>query len=197
MITVAITGGYATGKTVVANMFAGLGAEVLVADRIAHMTMQPYSSVWKGIVEFFSKRILKRDDQIDRPKLARIVFRDKKKLNRLNKIVHPAVKEELKRIIQDRRRKGRIKILAVEIPLLYEVGMADWFDKVIVVTCNNDIQYKRGRARTSKKELLLRISSQWPVTKKEKLADFIVDNSGTMEETKRKVVAIWNKLKEG
>lgn len=196
MITVAITGGYATGKTVVANMFAGLGAEVLVADRIAHMTMQPYSTVWKGIAGFFGKGILKSDDQIDRRKLAEIVFRDKKKLRRLNNIVHPAVKEELERIIKDRRVKGKVRVLAVEVPLLFEAGMAGWFDKIVVVKCSKNEQFKRARQRekTTGEELLLRIKSQWPMTKKEKLADFVVDNSGTMSETKRQVVEIWKEL---
>lgn len=196
MITIAITGGYATGKTVAANMFAGLGAEVLLSDRIAHMCMQPYTAVWKAIAGYFGRGILKSDDQIDRRKLARIVFRDKRKLKKLNQLVHPAVKAELERIIRDRKKKKRIKVLAVEVPLLYEAGMADWFDKVVVVVCNKDVQQERAGRRDdiSKRELLLRIKRQWPLARKKRLADFIVDNSSTMAETKRQVVNVWKEV---
>lgn len=196
MITVAITGGYATGKSVVANMFARLGAEVLSADKIAHIAMRPHTPVWKEIVGYFGRDILKKDDQIDRRKLAKIVFSDKRRLKRLNEIVHPFVIEELKRIIQDKVTKYKIGVFVIEIPLLFETGLESWFTKNIVVLCNKTVQVERAKRRDkiSNKELLLRIKSQWSIAKKKKLANFIVDNSGTRLETKRQAAGIWEVL---
>lgn len=197
MITIGITGGYATGKTVVADMFAGQGVEVVCTDRIAYMAIQPYTSAWKKVVDFFGKDILKEDDQINRRKLAKIVFADKKKLEKLNRFVHPLVKAELKRIIKDKKTKAKTEILAIEIPLLFEAGMEDWFDKIVVVTCKKDVQYKMADRRDNipKEELLQRINSQWPLSRKKKMADFVIDNSGTMEETKRQVIKVCDELK--
>lgn len=196
MITVAITGGYATGKTVVVNMFAKLGAHVLSADKIAHIAMRPHTPVWKEVVGYFGRGILKKDDQIDRRKLAKIVFSDKRRLKRLNEIVHPFVVRELKRTIQDKATRYRTGIFVIEVPLLFEVGLESWFRKNIVVVCNKEVQFERAkrRDRISNKELLMRIKSQWAIAKKKKLADFIVDNSGTRLETRRQVVGIWEEL---
>lgn len=196
MIRIGITGGYATGKTVVANMFAGQGAEVICADKIVHMVMQPYTAVWEKIIKVFSKKILKKNNNIDRRKLAKIVFTDKKKLVKLNRLVHPSVKMELKRIIQDRESKKKTKILALEIPLLFEAGMEDWFDKIVVVACNEDVQYKRAKRRDGvhKIELSQRIKNQWSLGKKEKRADFVVDNNGSRADTRRQVAEIWKIL---
>lgn len=192
MITIGITGGYATGKTAVAKMFAGQGAEVICADKIVHKVMQPYTAVWEKIIKVFSKKILKNNNNIDRRKLAKIVFTDKKKLVKLNRLVHPSVKMELKRIIQDRESKEKTKILALEIPLLFEAGMEDWFDKIVVVTCTKKVQYKRAKIRDglSGGEFLQRIKSQWSLSKKKRKADFVVDNSGNVAETRRQVAEI-------
>lgn len=196
MITIGITGGYATGKTLVAGMFKRLGAKVLFADRIAHRLMRPNTPVWKDVVGYFGQDILKKNGWIDRDKLARVIFADPKKRAILNKMVHPVVIEELKRLIQERHTTRRNSVLVVEIPLLFEVGLAGWFTKTVVVTCKRDVQYIRAerRDKISRKEILQRVKSQWPLTKKERMADFVIDNSGSAEETMWQVKRIWEEL---
>lgn len=198
MITIGLTGGYATGKTKTAEIFLKLGAEVLYADKIAHRFIRPYTSVWKNIVKNFGKEILGAGNRINRKKLGDIVFSDRKLLKKLNRLVHPSVKAELRKIIRDKKKKGRTKIFILEIPLLFEAGVSGWFDKIIVVRCNKDMQYKRAYKRDDikKNNFLIRFKSQWPLNKKERLADFVVDNSGKLSETKKQVCIIWKKLKK-
>lgn len=197
MITIGLTGGYATGKTKTAGMFLKLGAEVIYADRIAHKFMRPYSPVWKNIVKNFGKEILSAGNKINRKRLGDIVFCDWKLLKKLNRLVHPSVKVELRRIIRDKKKKGRTKIFILEIPLLFEAGIRDWFDKIVVIRCSQNIQYKRACSRDNikKNDFLIRLKSQWPLNKKERLADFVVDNSGKLSETKKQVYKIWKELK--
>lgn len=192
MLVIGITGGYATGKTVVANMLKKLGAKVVDADRIARLVVKPRTLAWQKAVRYFGKGILRRDGFINRKKLARIVFSDSKKRQRLNQIVHPAVIREVKQVIKG----GKSKVLVVDAPLLFESGIEGLFDKVIVVSCSADVQFRRAKRRRggSADEILQRIKSQWPLARKIKQSDFVVDNSGSITETRRRVRKIWDKI---
>jgi dephospho-CoA kinase len=196
MLTVGLTGSYATGKTKVADMFKQFGAEVVCADKIAHRLMLPKTVVWKKIIKNFGSEIIGQRNLIDRKKLGKIVFFNKKLLKKLNALVHPQIKAEIKKIIKGKTIKGRTKILILEIPLLFEAGTKNWFNRIIVVTCSKENQYKRAfrRENITKNDFLKRLKNQWPLSRKIKLADFIVDNNGSMAKTKKQVHGIWEEI---
>ena len=196
MITIGITGGYATGKTIVANMLEKMGAKVVDADSIALSVMKPHTFVWQKAVSYFGKGILRKDGLINRRKLASIIFEDSKKRRKLNQLVHPSVITEIKRLIKVNAKRGGIRVLAVDVPLLFEAGIKGLFDTVIVVSSSAKVQYNRAKRRDKlpSTQILQRIQSQWPLAKKIKQADFVVDNSGNIAETRRQVKEIWNKM---
>lgn len=196
MITIGITGGYATGKSVVAGMFRKLGAKVVSADTIARTIMKPQTLVWKKVVKCFGKEILRKDKLINRKKLAKIVFADFDKRQKLNQLIHPSVVDEIKRIIKTTAKKGKTTILAVDVPLLFETGLEGLFDRIIVVSCRASVQIDRAKRRNnlSKYQIFQRIQSQLPLKNKIKKADFVVDNSGSIGRTKSQVKEICEKM---
>lgn len=196
MKIVAITGGFSTGKTTVANIFEELGAEVIDSDKLAHDIYSPNKPAWNKIVKYFGKSILCKNKKIDRSKLADIVFKNKENIKKLNSIVHPYVEKELKSIINKYKKNKKNKILIIEVPLLFEAGMREMFDKIIVVSCGAEEQYMRIKKKYKKndKEISQRIKSQWDLSKKEGLADYIIDNNGTKRDTKRQIIRIFNSL---
>lgn len=196
MITIGITGGYATGKTVVANMFKRLGAKVVDADNIARSVMKPHALAWQRVVNSFGKGILRKDGLINRRKLAEVIFADSMKRQKLNQLVHPPIINEIKRIIKVTAKRGKTKVLAVDAPLLFEAGIEGLFNKVIVVSCSADVQLKRAKRhrKLALTEILQRIKSQWPLVRKIKLADFVVDNNGSITETRRQVKEILKRI---
>jgi len=198
MVVIGLTGGYSSGKSTVTKMFQKLGAEVIYSDKIAHKIISRNTKVLNSLIEAFGKEIVNKDQKINRKKLGKIVFSDQSKLRKLNKLVHPSVKAELKKIIKDKKLKASKKILILEVPLLFEAGTRSWFDSIIVVSCCKEKQYKMAfkRGHITKSDFLKRLRSQWPLQRKEKYADFIVDNNRRISDTKKQVIAIWNKFKK-
>lgn len=191
-IILGITGSFGSGKTTVAGMFKSFGARIIDADRIARQLTRPKLKIYKKIIDTFGRDILKKDKTVDRNKLAHIVFENKNLLKRLNRILHP----EIISIIEERIRSSRTKIIVLDAPLLIEAGMAGLVDKLVVVKITRKKQIKRiqGKASLSKKEILERIKSQIPLQVKVALADFVIDNSGTVNNTEIQVIKIWKKL---
>jgi len=183
-----VTGSFGSGKTSVAGMFQSLGARIIDADRIAHELFRPKTKIYKKIIEAFGRGILKGNKTIDRNKLAHIVFENKNLLKRLNRILHP----EIIRIIEQRIRTSKSKIVVLDAPLLIEAGLRGLVDKLIVVKITRKKQIKRIQEKVglSKNGILKRIKSQIPLQVKIRLADFVIDNSGTKGETKRQVEKI-------
>lgn len=196
MITIGITGGFATGKTTVVKMFRELGAKVVDADRIARSITKPKTLVWKSIVDYFGKEVLKKNGYINRNKLAKIIFSNKTKRYKLNSFLHPHIISEIKRIINTAAKGSKTKVLVVDAPLLFESGINKLFDKIIVVLCRYDIQQKRAlmRKNLSLKQINKRIKSQWPLNRKIKKADFIINNNKNFIKTKREVNGVWKEL---
>lgn len=187
-----LTGGFGCGKTTVAKIFRGYGAQVVDADRIAHKIISPPGKIYKEIVSAFGKDILKKNKRIDRNKLSQRVFNDGRALSRLNRITHP----EIIRVIKERIKKSRAKVIVLDAPLLIEAGLKDLVDKLIVVKIDKKKQIARAlkNRRFNKTAILKRISSQISLRDKLRLADFVIDNSGRIDKIKRqaqKIRRLW------
>ena len=195
---IGITGGFKTGKSTVTHILSNLGARVIDTDKLAHRALLPGTDTYKKIVKEFGKRILNENDRIDRKKLAGIVFNDNKKLKLLNNIVHPYVKKELKKRLLEIKRDNPNAIVVVEVPLLFEAGMEQIMDKIIVVSASENKQIERAKKdiSLSEDEIKKRIEAQMPMSKKKELADLEVDNNGSIEKTKRQIEKIWEKIKK-
>jgi len=198
MIIVGLTGGVGTGKSTVASLFRELGAYVIDWDELARDAVRPRSRAWREIVGCFGQDILDSDSTINRRRLADIVFSDSEKLGRLNRIVHPEVFREDQRITAEIRSLDSDAVVIKDIPLLHEAAGHMGFDKVIVVCATEAARLQRLEARgMSRDDARRRIESQLPLEDKARSADFVIDNDGLPEETKRQVKAIYCSLREG
>jgi len=195
-LVIGLTGGVATGKTTVARMFENLGAKVISADDAVHRLLEPNTEVWKRVREEFGEEVLTSDGNIDRVRLGDLVFRDSEKRARLESIIHPPVIEYLRREAEAFRAGEGVLIL--EIPLLVEVGAYDLIDKVLVVTAEQVSQISRLKKRygISRKEAILRITSQLPLAEKVKHADWVISTEGTLGSTKKQVERVWREVQK-
>jgi len=198
MIIVGLTGSVGTGKSTVANSFKELGAYVIDWDELAREVVRPHSKAWKEIVEHFEKNVLNEDLTINRQKLAEIVFSDKEKLEKLNQIVHPEVFEEDERITNEIRSIDPDALIIKDIPLLLELTRPVFVDKIVVVSASEQTQLRRLEEKgMSREDAQNRIKSQFPLEEKIKSADFVINNDGSLEETKRQVGEIYSSLRKG
>ncbi|MDD3631301.1 MAG: dephospho-CoA kinase [Candidatus Caldatribacteriota bacterium] len=200
VLIVGLTGGIVSGKSTVARMFRQLGADIIDADNIARAIVQPGEKAWKNIVHYFGKEILKDNQEINRKELARIVFADKEKLEKLNKITHPEIVAIIKNKIEEMRSKDSSDgtICIIEVPLLFEANLEGMMDKIIVVYLNREEQIKRLLIRNSltQEEAINRIDSQIPMEKKLKKADYVIDNGASLGHTRIQVKQIWQELRQ-
>lgn len=197
MILVGLTGGVATGKTTVANLFRRCGAVVIDADELARQVVTPGKPAWRDIVRTFGKQILKPDRTINRHALGAIVFHDKKKLRRLERIIHPRVAREQARLTKQAARKDPKAVVVYDVPLLFEAGIDKRVDKIIVVTADRDTQVARLKKRNglTRAEALRRIKSQMPMSKKRRFADYVVDGTTVLKHLKAHVSAVLEDLR--
>jgi dephospho-CoA kinase len=198
MLRAGLTGGIATGKSVVAGMMRELGCQVLDADRMAHRLIEPGQPAYDSVVGEFGGNILDEQGRVMRPRLAEIVFADPARLARLNAIVHPHVLSmldiELGRLAQDDAQG----VAVVEAALLVESGYTDKLDRLIVAWCTPEQQLERlisGRGMTEE-QARQRIASQMSLHEKRKRADDEIDCSGTMDHTRKQVVVVVERLKQ-
>ena len=194
-MVVGLTGGIASGKNTVAVMFNTLGAEIIDADKIANDLINARvdrDNIPAKIVGFFGEDILNNSGMIDKKSLADIVFKDRKKLEYLDSIMHP----EIISIIKDKIALSRNGVVIINAPLIVETEAISLVDKLIVVSVSTENQIVRLRARSSltKEEACQRIDAQLPIKEKEKFADFVIDNNGRLEETEKQVKKIWKEL---
>ena len=198
MLLVGLTGGIATGKSLVSEILRGLGAYIIDADKIAREVVEPQKPAWLEIVEFFGKDIINKDRTINRKRLGEIVFNDPLKKRKLEEIVHPRVIEEENRMLKEYLKIKPDGIVIIDAALLIEAGSHKRVDKLIVVYSDKETQTKRlmerdGLSRTDAEK---KIASQLPLDKKVKMADFVIDNSKGIEETQRQTIDIFNKLRD-
>ncbi len=185
-IIIGLTGSFGTGKSTVAACFKKLGACVIDADRLAHKAIKPGGACHRRVVSAFGTA--------KRRELAQVVFSDRKKLKILNKLVHPYIIREIKRLT----KKTKKKIVIIDAPLLIEAGLDKEVDKLIVVKTSRRIQEARCVKKGFKKnDIRRRINRQLSLAKKERLADFIIDNNKSVSFTKNQVKKIWEEIKNG
>ena len=191
---IGITGSIACGKSLVSNYLQEKGYTIIDADKIGHMALDN-DEVKKQLVNKFGKSILK-DNEVNRVTLGKLVFENNENLKELNNIIHPQIRKNISEQIQVHKNE---KLVFVDVPLLFEAKFDDLVEKIIVISLDEKIQLERlmNRNSLSKEEALQRIKSQIPVREKEKLGDYVIDNSFTQENTYNQVDRILEKLKLG
>ena len=196
MLNVGLTGGIATGKSTVARILVEKGACLIDFDELSHAVEEPEGPVWNQIVGHFGEGILKADRTIDRRILGDIVFADRKKLDLLNGLVHPAVFKEWHRRIEEIQKVQPDAIVISDVPLLIEAAMKPMFDLVLLVYIPPAKQITRLIARNgySREDAQKRIASQMPIGEKLPHADIVIRNDGSPEMTRNTLNAIWMEL---
>jgi dephospho-CoA kinase len=236
LLKVGLTGGIASGKSTVGEIFVSLGAHLIQADQIAHELMRPGEEVYRRVVEAFGTGIVNSDGTINRPKLADAAFcgesresqsqqqrpgaaaphspeREQRserqrtgvsaphsRVKELNAIVHPAVIRRQDEWFEEVRRKDPNGIAMVEAALILEAGSQGHFDKIVVVTCRPEQRIERWAKRfgisqeAAREEITRRMAAQLPDEEKIKITDYVIDNSGTVEETRREAEGVWQAL---
>jgi dephospho-CoA kinase len=202
VLKVGLTGGIATGKSVVGEMFAACGAHVIQADQIAHQLMKPGEPVYRELVGHFGAEILNPDGTVNRARLAEKAFGPDARVQELNHIVHPAVIRRQQEWMEQVGQRDPNAIVLVEAALLIEAGAAPGFDRLVVVTCRPEQRILRWAKRlqvdeeTARREVARRMGAQLPDEEKVKAADYVIDNSGSLDRTEQQVRAIYLKLQQ-
>ncbi len=192
---IGLTGGIATGKSAVADIFKNKGIAVIDADPIAHQALVASSPVFGSLVQTFGQDVVSANGHIDRQKLGAKIFVNSDLRLKLDAIVHPYVRSQVALLKQKLVDKG-CPLAIYDVPLLFEKNMQKNFDKIIVVTCDPQTQKQRLMKRNdlSEEEALLRIAAQLPMSEKVRQADFVIENNGTVEDLKNAVQKILGQL---
>lgn len=195
MITVAVTGGIGTGKSVVLARFRELGSPVIAADALAHDVLLPDTDGARAVRERFGHAVMRADGGVDRPALARVVFADERARLDLEAIVHPAVRRRLAEWLAARKDEGA-SLAIVEIPLLFETGRAADFDAIVVTACEEPEQIRRvmNRDGLGEADVRRRLAAQWPLAEKVKRADFVIRTDGLLGDSRARVDEVWRHL---
>jgi dephospho-CoA kinase len=191
MKTIGLTGGIGSGKSTVATILKKMGYEVLSADQMAREVVEPGQPAYKKILRLFGPEICLTDGQLNRNKLGKIVFADPKQRRKLEQIIHPEVQVRLQTACTVLRKQGRA-VAFVEVPLLFETGMENFFDVIWVVTVSPATQLQRllerERERLTREEAEQRIMAQLPLSEKSARADLILDND-------RELSQLWEQVR--
>lgn len=197
MLLVGLTGGFASGKSFVGATLAELGCHLIKADELGHQVLSPGGEAYDAVIHEFGDAILDDDAMIDRRRLAALVFTDPERLERLNQFVHPAVFQRERELEAEFARRDPDGITVVEAAILVETGSYKRFDKLILAVCAPEQQIERAmrRDRFTKDEVMARLERQLPLAEKMKLADYIIDTSGTKEQTHARVHELYQTLR--
>ncbi len=198
MIIAGLTGGIATGKSTVSSIFREAGAIIIDADAIARDAVKKNLPAWHEIVNYFGEKVLLPDGEINRTYLGDIIFRDSSKKEILNKIVHPYVIQKVAELIEEIGKESPDSIVILDVPLLIEAKMDKGLEDAILVYTPEWIQIERliERDGISEGDALLRVRSQMPIDKKKEFSTIIIDNSGTIEATKKRALEVFDSLKK-
>lgn len=196
MKIIGLTGGIGSGKSTAAQILTEFGAKVIDADKVAHEVFNPGTEGLQKVVETFGEGVLNANGEIDRKKLAEIVFKDPSALSTLNGIIHPRAYELTKSRLEEFRRQG-VEVVVLEVILLVEAGWDHLADEIWVTVAKEDtvvnrLQESRGM---TKEEILTRIHAQTSNEERTKYADVVIENDGSYEELKTKLSELWNRIK--
>ena len=196
MIVIGLTGGIASGKSVISGMLEQWGAVVIDADKVGHEAFLPDTDAWREVVAAFGSEILGENREIDRSKLADIVFRDPDALERLNSIMHPLMYRIVERRIES-LRDGDVDIVVLEAPLLIEAKWTDLVDQVWVVAAPESAVIDRlcNEKGFTEEQARARINSQMTSAERSKYADMVIENDSDLVSLKEKVEVIWQQLR--
>jgi len=200
VLRVGLTGGIACGKSTVAGMFTTLGAYVIYADKIAHELYHPGQPVYEELLKRFGPDIVQDGGEIDRAKLASVAFGENR-VQELNGIVHPAVIRRQRDLMYEIGMREPRAVIMVEAALIFEAGVKNRFDKMIVVTCRPEQKVQRYARRANideqaaAAEVQRRSNAQLPDEEKIRRADYVIDNSGAIDRTQLQVDRVYRELK--
>lgn len=198
MTIIGLTGGMASGKTLVGSILADAGAHIIDADKLAHQVVMPDTPGWEEVIGIFGIEVLDQNRVLDRAKLAEIAFHAPPKLQQLCDIIHPKVLSLITEQVHTIKSADENALVVVNVPLLIEVGWHEWCDVVILVTLPYNLQIERlmKRNNLSQQEAEERISTQMPLEEKEEYADYIIDNSSTKDNTRRQTLKVLADIKK-
>jgi dephospho-CoA kinase len=197
MLRVGLTGGLASGKSFVGHSLADLGCYLIESDQLGHEVMLPGAEAYDAVVREFGSGILDPGGQIDRRKLSALVWDHPQRLEKLNTLIHPAVRARQERRMSEIAQADPHAIAVVAAAILVETGSYRNFDKLIVATCTAEQQMERAlkRGSYSKEEILARLSRQLPLDEKLRVADYVIDTSGSKENTLEQVRSVYQSLR--
>ena len=196
MIVIGLTGGIASGKSAVSQMLSELGAVVIDADKVGHEAFRPHSDAWREVVSAFGSGILGQNEEIDRGKLADIVFNDPKALEQLNSIMHPPMYQIVKQRIEALRRQ-RVGVVVLEAALLIEANWTDLVDQVwVTVAPEADVIDRLRRQKGfTEEQARARINSQMSIAERSRCADVVIENDSDLDTLRARVEGLWQKIR--
>lgn len=191
MLVIGLTGGIGTGKSQVSRTLEGLGAEIVNADLLGHEAYRPDTEPWQEIIDTFGEDVLAPGGEVDRKALGAVVFADPKALERLNAIVHPHIHRMVKARIAESAEAGR-SVLVVEAAVLLEANWTNLVDEVWITTSSEDSVVQRLQGRGLDEEAALRrIRSQMAQSERERHADAVIENDGSLADLDERVRSLW------
>ena len=196
MLKVGLTGGLAGGKTFVAGVFERLGCVVVSADRLGHEVLRRDAEAFDDVIAEFGESILGEDGEIDRKALGGIVFADAAKLKKLNSLVHPHVFQKQAELFAEIERRDPKAVVVSEAAIMIESGSYTRYDRIVLTVCTPELQIQRycERQGASEDDARTRLARQMPLDQKRKYADYVIDTSGTKQETESQVREIHQQL---
>ena len=197
MLRVGLTGGLASGKSFVASHLATLGCHVIRADDLGHAVLAPGAECWGPVVAAFGNGILKENGEIDRRQLGALVFERPERLAELNAIMHPPIFRRQERLIAEAAAADPRGIAVVEAAIMFETGSHVRYQKIIVAACTEEQQIERAmhRDQLTREQVQARLARQMPLAEKVRSADYVIDTSGTKEETMRQTGRVYESLR--
>jgi dephospho-CoA kinase len=192
---VGLTGGIASGKSAVAKILEQLGAAVINADDLAREVVEPGKEAWKEIIDTFGTGVLQPDQTLDRAKLRTIIFNNPDARKKIESIIHPRVRALAEKRMIERAAAG-YSVIVYEVPLLFEGNLHEWLRPVILVACDVDTQRTRLQKRDhlTENEAQKHIDAQMSLAEKRRLADYVIENNGSLEELEKQIQVVLEKI---